>query len=261
MLDKIFRLFFGFPHLMRRMQYPHILRRIKKAFPHPQGVSLLDIGCGSGELVEYLSTHCYSIGLEPRLLSAPIPGRCSFVQGSGFELPFSNEMFDIVIMSSVLQMVEDEAGLLRETIRVLKRQGRFILTVPVNYQLVPWFFKKNAFGGALRKVFRLPEDYDSFRDLLNKKHTVQGRGFYKEDQFLKLLESYGFKIVSMEYAPRRLGTILYEASLLLRWTAGVNLSVYGIFNFPLYVVGWFDRFLSPKSRGCEILVETEYERK
>lgn len=54
--------------------------------------------------------------------------------GFSQNIPFSNEMFDTVIMTEVLEHLEDEviSSTLEEVFRVLKPNGSFIGTVPAN---------------------------------------------------------------------------------------------------------------------------------
>lgn len=253
MIDRVLRCVIGFPHLLRRMQYPLLARRLEQLHLDPQKSTLLDIGCGAGELTQYLSSQAYCVGVEPDQIPRPVPGRSFFLRAHGESLPFPDQFFDVVVMSSVLQMVVDESKLLSESKRVLKKGGHILLTVPVEYRFIPKLFGNSL----LQKVFRLPSSLEEFRASLNQKHKAAGRGYFDRNSLMARLKTSDLKLISEEYAPRSLGTFLYEMCLLIRWAWGLNVSVYGFAGMILYPIGWLDRFLPPTSRGCEMLVDVQ----
>lgn len=51
------------------------------------------------------------------------------------DIPFEDETFDIIIASQVLEHIPDEEKALRELCRVLKRDGKAILSIPVAFDL------------------------------------------------------------------------------------------------------------------------------
>ena len=57
------------------------------------------------------------------------------VQGDALALPFADCTFDAAICSEVVEHVPDARALLRETRRVLKPGGRFLLCAPFMYQI------------------------------------------------------------------------------------------------------------------------------
>jgi SAM-dependent methyltransferase len=52
------------------------------------------------------------------------------VVGSAEALPFDDEAFDVVLSTQVLEHVPDPSQVFAESVRVLKRGGRLVLTVP-----------------------------------------------------------------------------------------------------------------------------------
>ena len=53
-------------------------------------------------------------------------------------IPLKNEHFDFVILSDVLEHLEDPRKILNEAVRLLKKQGFLIITVPLDSGLSPW---------------------------------------------------------------------------------------------------------------------------
>jgi SAM-dependent methyltransferase len=113
----------------------------------PEGGSVLDLGCGTGELAGALAevgrrvTGCdISPEMLQRALSAGLSRTIDWVQlEPGWqELPFMPETFDAVVASSVLEYVDDPVAILRECRRTLRPGGVVICTVPDPRHPVRW---------------------------------------------------------------------------------------------------------------------------
>ena len=61
------------------------------------------------------------------------------VAGSGTDLPFADESFDLVALFDVIEHIEDHEKVLREAKRVLNPSGRVFISVPA-YQ---WLYSQN----------------------------------------------------------------------------------------------------------------------
>jgi SAM-dependent methyltransferase len=87
---------------------------------------LLDVGSADGPSVSWLRGHGKQVALDvdPRGLVAG--GVC----GSALELPFADEVFDVVAAFDVIEHCEPEAAALTEVNRVLAPGGRFLMSVP-----------------------------------------------------------------------------------------------------------------------------------
>jgi len=91
--------------------------------------SILDIGCGSSQILEGLPQ---SIGCDVQLNKLRYkrtPNR-SLVAASVFNLPFKNEAFDAVIFSQVIEHLPRNPQILDEVVRVVKKGGYIILGTP-----------------------------------------------------------------------------------------------------------------------------------
>ncbi|HSX26445.1 MAG TPA: class I SAM-dependent methyltransferase [Chlamydiales bacterium] len=108
---------------------------------------LLDLGCGTGYMLEILSSRCKScIGLD----LYPKQTEILQVQGNAEQLPFFSAVFDVVILLDLLEHV-DEKATLAEVHRVLSPGGVCILTVPAFSFL---WSQRDVRAGHLRRYSR-----------------------------------------------------------------------------------------------------------
>ncbi len=96
---------------------------------------VLDIGCGGGILAEEFARDGFEVtGVDPapesietaRAHAAASLLRIAYQTGSGEDLPFAEQSFDIVTCCDVLEHVDDVQQVLREVSRVLKDGGLFL---------------------------------------------------------------------------------------------------------------------------------------
>lgn len=94
---------------------------------------LLEVGCGTGGLLQTLSAWSQAYGLD---ISREAVGYCrerglaTVAQGSLNALPFADDTFDGVIGVDVLEHLDDDEGALREILRICRPGGRLMVTVP-----------------------------------------------------------------------------------------------------------------------------------
>ena len=98
-----------------------------------QSLLILDAGCGDGILRRYVSTRHAYVGIDfsrrPLLRARHEPGSQYFLADLN-HLPFPSKTFDVVLSFQALQYLESPAPVLFQFARVLKPQGKLILTVP-----------------------------------------------------------------------------------------------------------------------------------
>lgn len=128
---------------------------IEDNFPgrHSSTITVLDIGCGNGSQLSLPLARCgYPVtGIDPDESSIAHAVRLSegiscanFLRASVSDVA---EKFDVVILSEVLEHVEDPAGLLSAGVRLVNPDCLVIVTTPNGYgefEMDSWLF------GALR---------------------------------------------------------------------------------------------------------------
>lgn len=115
--------------------------------------SVLEVGCGSGINSAFLSktsrrviatdlpyydgsTHTLGMAVAKELLDNISVKNVTLVSCSGEELPFSDNRFDLVFSSSVLEHIDDKEKALKEMMRVTKLGGSVIFIIPTYIQSV-----------------------------------------------------------------------------------------------------------------------------
>jgi len=136
-----------------RREYRTLAREYDRRWAHYLGVTvertvaclpltgdadLLDVGCGTGVLLDRLALaypRARLTGVEPvpemrELARARLPARVSVCAARAQRLPFTGSVFDAVVCTSVLHHLPAEAaaGALREISRVLRPGGRVVIT-------------------------------------------------------------------------------------------------------------------------------------
>ena len=158
------------------------------------GCRILDIGCGSGRhLAEALTigdTTVFGADILLRDLNqakyrldfldkiGEYRGVCQLLCADITRLPFSDNFFDLVICSEVLEHIPDDRKAVSELVRVLKPGRTLVVSVPRDLpEKICW---------------ALSEDY----------HTVENGHIriYNKKELIRLLEQSGLKKYGFHYA-------------------------------------------------------------
>lgn len=140
----------GFMAILRESVNPprfayfrHILRQQPAS---PQGLNLLDVGCGGGLLAEeFARLGCMVTGIDPsgpslaaaRAHALRTGLRIDYQTGSGEAIPAPDQRFDLVSCCDVLEHVDDPDRVIAEIARVLKPGGIFFFDT-INRTLKSW---------------------------------------------------------------------------------------------------------------------------
>ena len=158
--------------------------------------SMLDIGCGTGYLIDMLSNEHDSeftgLDLSPEMIKQAenkTIKKSKFVEGRSDELPFENETFDIVTCSQSFHHYPETDKPMQEARRVLKQGGLYILSDT---------------GCGPFKMFGVKVDSFIYRHFSN---TGDCNISYLE-KTVKDMERNGFKIVNAEKVTKFIYTVI-----------------------------------------------------
>lgn len=134
---------------------------------------LLDIGVGNGYLEQKLKDNYQLYGIDIatnsiKKINININGK--FIVANAKKLPYESCFFDKVIALDILEhFTKNELDqVVSEIYRVLKKSGKFILSVPIN---------------------------ESDKDRLNNRHYY----IFEEVKLAELFNSYKFNVISLKY--------------------------------------------------------------
>jgi 2-polyprenyl-3-methyl-5-hydroxy-6-metoxy-1,4-benzoquinol methylase len=148
-----------------------------------QGLTVLDIGCGRGELLRHSAakgTLVWGLDYAPAaidiaqhtlsLISSPsVRQRIGLLQGNAIQLPFSKGSFDVVFMTDIVEHLNPDElyQVLKQMIKILKKEGILIIHTMPNL----WYYR---IGYPIFRLFqrfrgiKLPRDP---RDRWEYKHV------------------------------------------------------------------------------------------
>jgi len=142
-------------------------------FRPKKGMSILDVGCGTGsqlELYQRYDCHLYGLDLSPAMLEMArqrLGDSAQLDLGSATAMPYEDDQFDFAIaMLTIHEMnPETRAPALNEIKRVLKGNGQLLLIDyhPGPYQpLQGWLSKTIIFAAELAAGWRHYSNYRNF---------------------------------------------------------------------------------------------------
>lgn len=238
------------------MQYPEI----HHAMSYTKNDNVLDIGCGPG----WMSIEASRAGVKSVLgidhfgsshfeyLEKIYPNLTFQVMDLN-ELSNLNQNYSKILMSSVLQLVENDQKLLKDCINLLKSNGILVCTVPIGYPLIEFMYGNSFFRSVLVTLFKLAPDYQTFKNNCSKKFNIIGKEYYSQDEVCDLLINSGFRILSVAPTPQTLGSVMFQILLLFRTITRSN-KLTSPFDMILFPIGYFDRFIKSKYLAIEIMI-------
>lgn len=135
-------------------------RYILNTIARSKSKKILDAGCGRGFYVKLFTLvpgveeiKGFDINtsyLAKAKLLTKNDNRVELIKTSIYKLPYEDNYFDCVVCSEVLEHLEDDARAVRELYRVLKPQGRLVVSVPH----IKFPFLWDPLNWILMKIFK-----------------------------------------------------------------------------------------------------------
>ena len=112
-----------------------IMRVLEEELGRPlNGLRLLDVGTGSGEIAHILGQQCELVSIDPADQRQYVEGY-HYVR-AGTALPFADASFDVVISNHVIEHLDDAQLHMQELSRVVRADGLVYLATPNRWW--PW---------------------------------------------------------------------------------------------------------------------------
>ena len=153
-------------------------RRHRLAISWARGADrVLDIGCGSSVIIQSLNN---AVGLDMSMGKLRFLRRrgIELVRGSAFSLPFTDDAFDCVISSQVIEHIPYDEALFTEMKRVLRPGGLLIIGTP-DYSTLGWQIIEPLYGTLMPGGYRDEHITHYTRESLSG--ILVGHGFVHEE--------------------------------------------------------------------------------
>lgn len=219
----------------------------------PDNVYVLDVGCGTGALVTFpLAAAGYRVfGIDVdersvRYYADRKPKEGSLIVGDVLSLR-DKPLFDVIICSEVLEHLPHPSSVVRKFRRLLRPNGRLIVTVPNGYGAFEWedilwnrfgFFvldlikqyyqalrlriRRRQFRNFFQRGLNADLSHDTVLNTLNHSRHLQ---FFTPEGIRSLLKNSGFTIIGMRNLSFLSGKITHTLfggfPRFARWTTGV----------------------------------------
>lgn len=108
-----------------------------------RGLTILDIGCGTGHFSQSLAGENYLLGIDisSEMLSLARNKGLHAIQSSGDNLPIPDKSFDMALSVNVIQTIPRGKELIREMMRVIKPGGRAVVSTINGGNITLAFFR------------------------------------------------------------------------------------------------------------------------
>ena len=115
---------------------------------------VLDVGCATRWAEAALPASCTYVGVDYPGTGKTMYGARPTLFANAERLPFGDEIADTVLLSEVLEHLRDPGAALREIRRVLKPDGRVLITLPFLYPIhdAPYDFQRYTSFGLRREI-------------------------------------------------------------------------------------------------------------
>jgi len=206
------------------------LKLLEIAAPSLANSSILDVGCGTGQMAQRLNAlGAQVVGVDFSLngLRHAAAYAAALQTNLDQSLPFANEQFDAVWCTEVIEHVISPLHLLQELHRILRPGGRLFLTTPNS---AFHFFRYLELFGKTSSEIQHPGHLHFF-SARSLARVCTNSGFQIEQFFGRAvflaMPTFGLARRSASSHPTRLEGLLYEDTLmrgpLLLWTRFIRL--------------------------------------
>lgn len=162
-----------------------ISKVIKHGLPNGRG---LDLGCGDGRLMQvilenigYREIDGIDLDVSETDLAKKIGCYKQVYATPADDIPFENETFDFVFSNSVLEHIDRIDNVLSEVVRVLRKDGQFVFTVP---------------GDMFHSCLKNGKATNKYLDEIDRR--CQHVRYWGGEEWIVFLNQYGFSDIEVK---------------------------------------------------------------
>jgi len=166
---------------------------VDKYLPGISGLRIVDVGCGHGQVINYCrSRGANVIGIDfamNALLQAQSFSSDHLIQANGASLPLATSEVDAVLSFEALEHFPNQEKALAEMHRVLKDNGKLIISTP-NYFNCAGLLKLLIEASGCYETLTWapfsdwrPQVYESYTTWNSMHHKIAKAGFQIDDSF------------------------------------------------------------------------------
>jgi len=199
---------------------------------------ILDVACGGGELsLKIAEKGCEVHGIDliedaismAKRLAEIEAISCEFGVGNAENLPYPSEYFDKVVCSSALEHFSDDLKALREMHRVLKPNGKLVLTTD---------------------SFTYPVS-EELKEL--HKRIAYVVNYYTRETLKEKLKISGFMMIRSKYLLNsRITSFFFRIGIKLNWSGPLWLAT-SLVAYPLCLTS--DKLFGVEDKGFTLIIE------
>jgi len=169
---------------------------------------VLDVGSGLQVPYYLRNNSCIElgVGIDPLVKKSSDLDNVKLVKAIGEKMPFRDEIFDCISFATSFDHVIDPYSVLKETYRMLKKDGIAIFWVEAEYSRKTPFYKKivrklikktvsEDVANAIRNQAIIASSLEHPKNSIDKFHLRH----IKHIEFISLASSVGFKKIKEEY--------------------------------------------------------------
>ena len=222
----------GSSSFIRRIEW----RCMLKYLDPKEGEKILDVACGGGALsLKIAEKGCEVCGVDISVNAINSAKRlaerekiaCEFRVGNSDDLLYPDGYFDKVVCSSSLEHFKDDIKALKEACRVLKPNGKVVLTTDsFNYPIS-----------------------DELKEMHRKIAYVVH--YYTQEKLKERFEIAGFEMKQSKYLPNsRITSFFFKIGIKIEWSV-ILWMVVSFIAYPLCFVS--DRLFGVKDKGYTLI--------
>ena len=116
---------------------------------------ILDVGCGE-RIYEHIFPEAEYIGIDIEVSGRDLNQKLPNIYFDGINIPFEDGYFDFVVCTEVFEHCENPKRLINEMYRVLKSDGRALITTPFLWgeHEVPYDFRRYTSFGLKKNILQ-----------------------------------------------------------------------------------------------------------